>query len=65
MSEAPLSETRFYTIAEAADILRLKEWAIRNHIKNGKLPATKPFGTWLIADHDLRRLIEAGAAGAA
>lgn len=57
MSEVPLSEARYYTVAEAALILRVKEWSVRNHIKSGSLRATKPLGTWLIAESDLRDLM--------
>jgi len=57
VSESPLSETHYYTVAEAAVILRKKEWSVRQHIKSGRLPATKPLGTWLIAETDLRGLL--------
>lgn len=60
MSETPLSQTRYYTVAEAADILRVKEWSVRSHIKSKRLPATKPLGTWLIAETDLRALMADG-----
>ena len=52
---------RFLTTAEVADILRLSVWQAVNLCRSGKLRATKPSGTWLIAAADLEDFIKAGS----
>ena len=50
----------FLTAAEAADILRVSPVVVTRLCRAGKIPATKPTGSWLIASDDLASFIEAG-----
>lgn len=53
------SKAHFLTAAEAADILRTSPITVVRLCRDGKLPATKPLGTWLILESDLLAHIEA------
>lgn len=53
--------TKYLTVAEVADILRLSPWRVTQICRDGKIPATKPTGTWLISEEDLQRHIEAAS----
>ncbi|HET6916645.1 MAG TPA: helix-turn-helix domain-containing protein [Acidimicrobiales bacterium] len=50
---------KYLTAAEVADVLRLTPITVVRLCREGKLPATKPAGTWLIAEPDLLAHIEA------
>ena len=54
--------TRYYTIAEAADILRKTPKYVWALCKNGTIPATKPTGTgtWLIPVAEFDAWLKAG-----
>lgn len=52
---------KFYTVAEAAPILRVNEWTVRSYIESSKLKATKPGGVWLISESDLVEFLAAGS----
>jgi excisionase family DNA binding protein len=43
-------------IREVAEVLRLHYNTVRNWVIEGKLPATKPSGIWLIHPQDVRAL---------
>jgi excisionase family DNA binding protein len=51
---------RFYTKAEAAEVLRVSPFAIAQYIKNGDLVASKPAGKILIDERDLEAFVDAG-----
>lgn len=55
----------YLTAAEVAPILRVTRWQVVNLCRDGKIPATKPSGTWLIAESDLRAFLESGSNQAA
>ena len=55
--EAP--EGPFLTAAEVAQTLRTTPITVVRLCRAGKLPATKPAGTWLIAEADLKAHIAA------
>lgn len=59
MSDTPA--TRYYTVAEAADILRKTPKYVWALCKEGKIPATKPAGTWLIPVGEFDAWVKAGA----
>lgn len=54
-----MSSPRFLTADEVAEVLRLTPITVARLCRAGKLPATKPAGTWLIAEPDLQAHIEA------
>lgn len=59
-------ETRtFYTVAEAADILRCQPKTVWMLCKEHKIPATKPAGQWLIPALEFDAWVAAGANQAA
>lgn len=49
----------YLTAAEAADILRMTPIGVIRLCREGKLPATKPAGKWLISRDDLQAHLEA------
>jgi excisionase family DNA binding protein len=53
--------TKYYTVAEAAEILRYKPKAVWQLCREHKIPATKPAGTWLIPVEEFHAWIKAGA----
>lgn len=55
--EAP--EGPFLTAAEVAQKLRIEPITAVRLCREGKIPATKPFGTWLIAEADLKAILNA------
>lgn len=57
----PNSAKSFYTIVEAADILRLTYRSVWQLCKDGKIPATKPAGTWLIPIDAFDEWVAAGS----
>jgi excisionase family DNA binding protein len=52
--------TQYYTVAEAADILRLKPKSVWQLCREHKIPATKPAGTWLIPVVEFDAWVAAG-----
>jgi len=56
-----MPEPRFYTVAEAADILRMKPKTVWLMCKEHKIPATKPAGQWLIYADEFDAWVAAGA----
>lgn len=50
---------RMLTAAEAAARLRTTAWSITEKCRTGKIPATKPFGTWLIPEDAIEELLRA------
>ncbi len=53
--------TRYYTVAEVAEILRYTPKAVWNLCKDNKIPATKPAGQWLIPVAEFDAWLKAGA----
>lgn len=60
-----LGTRSFYTVAEAADILRLTPKHVWLMCKDGKIPATKPAGTWLIPVDEFNAWVASGSNTAA
>lgn len=58
-SPTPDEGDTFLTAAEVAERLRATPITIVRLCRAGKLPATKPAGTWLISEADLKAHIEA------
>jgi len=56
-----VTSTTYYTVAEAADILRKTPASVRDLCAEHKIPATKPAGTWLIPAEAFHAWIAAGA----
>lgn len=52
-SSPPAAEDRYLTAAEVAERLRTTPITIVRLCREGKLPATKPAGTWLISEAEL------------
>jgi len=50
---------KFYTVIEAAKILRVTEWEMRLRCQDGRIKASKPGKSWLIAESDLLAYVEA------
>jgi excisionase family DNA binding protein len=50
---------RLLTAAEVADRLRVEPITVVRLCREHKIPATKPAGTWLISEADLKAHIEA------
>ena len=48
MSTDTVQSDRYYTAAEVARIIRRTPSSVRQLCMDGKIPATKPAGTWLI-----------------
>lgn len=55
-SEHP-EEQRFLTVAEVADTLRCTIPSVLTLCREGKIPATKPAGRWLIPEGEFRSLL--------
>jgi excisionase family DNA binding protein len=55
-----VTDPTYYTVAEAADILRRTPKSVRDLCIEHKIPATKPAGTWLIPVAEFHAWIEAG-----
>jgi excisionase family DNA binding protein len=49
----------FYTVAETAPILRVTEYEVSKLCRTGRLRASKPGRSWLIAESDLLEFIAA------
>lgn len=56
-----MTDQTYYTVAEAADILRRTPKSVRDLCIEHKIPATKPAGTWLIPVTEFHAWIAAGA----
>ena len=56
-----MTDQTYYTVAEAADILRRTPKSVRDLCIQHKIPATKPAGTWLIPAKEFHAWITAGA----
>lgn len=56
-----MTHQAFYTVVEAADILRRSPASVRQLCIEHKIPATKPAGTWLIPAEEFHAWIAAGA----
>jgi excisionase family DNA binding protein len=53
-----MSEVRYLSVRQAAEVAQVCEYTIRRWIKEGRLPATKPGGKSLrIAREELDRLL--------
>lgn len=52
---------RYYTAAEVAAILRVTASYVRQLCIDGKIPATKPAGTWLIPIDQFAAWLQSGA----
>ena len=50
---------KFLTVREAAEVLHVKAGEVRIYCAEGRLKASKPGRTWLIAEDDLYAYIEA------
>lgn len=55
---SPAQPPTYLTAAEVAEILRTEPMTVVRLCREGKLPATKPAGKWLIAESDLFAHIE-------
>jgi excisionase family DNA binding protein len=55
---AVASESRFYSIEQAATVVALSHWTLRKAIKGGDLVAYKIGGVYRIEDIDLRRWLD-------
>ncbi len=51
----------FFTCEEVADLLKVKKETVWGWIRNGKLPAIRPTGKYLVAEQDLRRFMGASS----
>lgn len=51
----------FYTAAEVAQIIRISPSSVRQLCIDGKIPATKPAGTWLIPSAAFDTWLKSGA----
>lgn len=49
----------YYTVAEAAQILRLKPRTVSDYCRDGRISATKAGRAWRITPQDLQRYIDA------
>lgn len=49
---------QYYTIKEAASLLKLSEGTIRNKISQGEIKAVKILSTTKIAEKELKKLIK-------
>lgn len=56
-----MTDQTYYTVAEAADILRRTPKSVRDLCVEHKIPATKTAGLWLIPVVELHAWIAAGA----
>ena len=56
-----MTSQTYYTVAEAADIIRRTPASVRDLCIEGKIPATKPAGTWLIPIEPFHAWVQAGA----
>ncbi len=54
----------YYTSEEVADLLRVKKRTVWGWIRNGKLPAIRPMGKYLVSEEDLQALIGKGRGSA-
>lgn len=54
-----MTRPKFLTSAEVAERLRMTPMYVIRLCRDGKLPATKPAGTWLISEDDLDAHIHA------
>lgn len=52
---------RYYTVAEVAPIIRRSVQSVRLLCVEGKIPATKPAGTWLIPVVEFEAWLHSGA----
>ena len=52
---------KYLTTEEVAAVMRLTTWRVLQLCRDGKLPATKPAGQWLIAQSDLDAYIASGS----
>ena len=52
-----MTNEKFLTLKEVADILRVSERSIMRYIESGKLIASK-IGQWRIAESDLEKFIK-------
>jgi len=50
---------KFYTVQETAPILRVTEYEVSKLCRTGRLKASKPGKSWLIAETDLVEFIDA------
>lgn len=51
----------YLTVAEVAEVLRLDPESVGEMCRDGRLPATKPAGRWLIDSTDFAAFIAAGS----
>lgn len=61
MSDDTPQNDRYYTVAEAARILRRTPASVRHLCVEHIIPATKPAGTWLIPVEEFNAWLRAGA----
>lgn len=56
--DSPAPETEFLTLREAAELLHIKSIsAMYEHVRSGRIPASKPLGRWLIRRSDLEAML--------
>lgn len=61
MSNDTRQSDRYFTVAEAALILRRTPASVRQLCIDNQIPATKPAGTWLIPIDEFNAWIHSGA----
>lgn len=49
---------RVYTVQELANLLRLTPQTVRRFLKEGRIPARKVGGKWLVTEEALRAYLE-------
>ena len=54
-----LMEEQLLTVEEVAEKLRKRPFTVRRLLREGKIPAYKMEGTWLVRSDDLIKYIEA------
>jgi len=54
-----MEEEQLLTVEEVAQKLRKQPFTVRRFLREGKIPAYKMQGTWLVRSSDLDRFIEA------
>lgn len=53
-----MTENKFYTILEVAEILRVHRRTVYTYLKNGDLKAFKPGKEWRVTPEDLEDFIK-------
>lgn len=49
---------RYLTVAEVAEILRIRDYTVREYLRNGELRGYKIGDVWRVAEEDLKEFLE-------